>query len=81
MATGPWPAYMDGYAGGLDAYLGGTNVGQPIRGLNIVGATGAFDANTGILTVTVGGAGATGAAGVTGATGPQGATGATGPTP
>lgn len=71
-ATGPWPAYMADYTGGIDVYVDGVKIQQPVRGLNFASGTiTSFDADTGILDVTV--------AGEQGATGPQGATGATGP--
>ena len=76
-ATGPWPAFMADYTGGVELYIDGVAVasGTPVRGLNFPsGTTIVVDADTGIATVTV-----AGAAGATGATGPQGATGATGP--
>ncbi len=76
--TGPWPVYMDGYTGGIDVYVDGVKIQQPVRGIDFIGASGAFDANTGIATITVD-AGAQGATGPAGPTGVTGATGATGP--
>ncbi len=73
-ATGPWPAYMADYLGGVNVTISGSTF-SPVKGITFTGASGAFNADTGMLTVAV----SAGAQGATGAAGPTGATGATGP--
>lgn len=77
MTTGPWPAYMAEYLGGIAVEVDGTVYPNVIKLKFPTSFDASFNANTGELTLTGGGSGATGA---TGPAGPTGATGATGPT-